>query len=104
MGRLLRIAAVILNLGLVAAISGCAHTTKSETAGQYVDDSVITSKVKGEIFREPGLKSLQINVKTYQGVVQLSGFVDSTDSARKAGDIARSVQGVREVRNDLVVK
>lgn len=104
MGKLLRVVAVLLNLGLVTALTGCAHSAKSETAGQYLDDSVVTSKVKAAIFNEPGLKSLQINVKTYQGVVQLSGFVDSVDSARKAGQVASSVNGVKEVRNDLVVK
>jgi osmotically-inducible protein OsmY len=104
MAKLIRILAVFLSLGLVTVYTGCASSSKSETAGQYVDDSVITSKVKAAILNEPGLKSLQIKVNTYQGVVQLSGFVDSVDAARKAGQVASTVNGVKEVRNDLVVK
>lgn len=85
-------------------MAGCAATSKSESTGQYVDDSSITAKVKGDIFKEPSLKVSQISVETYKGVVQLSGFVDSADSVRKAGDIAASVPGVVSVKNDLIVK
>ena len=91
-------------IGLITAFLGCAATQKNESTGQYVDDSVITTKVKAEIFDEPTLKSLQINVKTYQGVVQLSGFVDSDQSVKKAGEIADRVEGVKSVKNDLIVK
>ena len=91
-------------IGLITAFLGCAATQKHESTGQYVDDSVITTKVKAEIFDEPTLKSLQINVKTYQGVVQLSGFVDSDQSVKKAGEIADRVEGVKSVKNDLIVK
>ncbi len=83
---------------------GCAATQKHESTGQYVDDSVITTKVKTAIFNESTLKTLQINVKTYKGVVQLSGFVDSAQSVTKAGEVAGRVEGVTEVKNDLVVK
>ena len=89
---------------LITAFLGCAATQKQESTGQYVDDSVITTKVKAAIFNEPTLKSLQINVKTYQGVVQLSGFVNSDQSVKKAGEIANSVEGVKSVKNDLNVK
>ena len=78
--------------------------TENETAGKYVDDSVITTKVKAAIFNVKTLKTLQINVKTYQGVVQLSGFVDSRQSVRKAGEVAGNVEGVKKVKNDLQVK
>ena len=91
-------------IGLITAFLGCAATQKQESTGQYVDDSVITTKVKAAIFNEPTLKSLEINVKTYQGVVQLSGFVDSDQSVKKAGEIAEGIEGVKSVKNDLIVK
>ncbi|AMV73767.1 BON domain-containing protein [Desulfuromonas carbonis] len=89
---------------LAASFTGCAATAKHESTGQYVDNSVITSKVKAAIFNEPTLKSLQITVESFKGEVQLSGFVDSAASVKKAGDVARSVEGVVSVKNDLIVK
>jgi osmotically-inducible protein OsmY len=83
---------------------GCAATRTHESTGGYVDDTAITTKVKAEIFNEASLKTMQINVKTFKGVVQLSGFVDSEHSVTKAGEVARSVNGVVDVKNDLVVK
>ena len=89
---------------LVTAFMGCSSTQKNESTGQYIDDSVITTKVKTAIFNEKTLKTLQVNVKTYKGVVQLSGFVDSSQEATKAGEIAQGVANVQSVKNDLVVK
>ncbi len=89
---------------LITAFLGCAATQQHESTGQYIDDSAITAKVKAAILDEPTLKVLQINVETYKGVVQLSGFVDSTQSVKKAGEVSGSVAGVKEVKNDLVVK
>ena len=89
---------------LITSFMGCASTRTHESTGGYVDDTAITTKVKTAIFNEKTLKTLQINVKTYQGVVQLSGFVDSTQSVRKAGEVAGNVEGVKEVKNDLLVK
>lgn len=93
---------------LVSGFAGCASTPKNETtertAGQVLDDSVITTKVKSAIFEEPTLKVFQINVKTYQGKVLLSGFVDSQQTVQKAGEVARAVAGVVAVENSLVVK
>lgn len=91
-------------LALISAFAGCAATQKHESTGQYVDDSVITTKVKSAILEESTLKTMQINVKTYQGVVQLSGFVDSAQSVSKAGEVARRVENVKSVENDLLVK
>jgi osmotically-inducible protein OsmY len=91
-------------IGLITAFLGCAATQKRESTGQYVDDTTITTKVKAAILDEPGLKTLQITVNTYKGVVQLSGFVDSAQSVKKAGEVAGSVTGVAAVKNDLVVK
>ncbi|MBJ6749742.1 BON domain-containing protein [Geomonas anaerohicana] len=106
MGKAKRIVTVLISACLLTSLAGCSHThtTKHETAGEYVDDSVITTRVKAAIFDELALKTFQINVTTYQGVVQLSGFVDSAENARRAGDIARGVKGVREVKNDLITK
>jgi osmotically-inducible protein OsmY len=94
----------LLAVLLIAVFTGCASTNKQESTGQYLDDSVITSKVKALVFNEPSLKVLQINVETFKGEVQLTGFVDSTESVRKAGEIARGVAGVKSVRNNLLVK
>lgn len=88
----------------VTALLGCAATQRRESTGEYVDDSVITTKVKTAVLDEPTLKTFQINVETFKGVVQLSGFVDSAEYVTKAGEVAGHVQGVKEVKNDLVVK
>lgn len=89
---------------LILGAAGCASTTKSEGTGEYFDDTVITSKVKGEIFNEPSLKSREINVETFKGIVQLSGFVSSQNDAAKAVEVARNVKGVKSVKNDMRIK
>ncbi|MGA8181608.1 MAG: BON domain-containing protein [Desulfobacterales bacterium] len=89
---------------LIATFVGCASTPKQESTGEYVDDSVITTKVKSLLLADDFLKSFQIGVKTYKGIVQLSGFVSSQKAVDKAGKIARSVKGVTSVKNDLIVK
>lgn len=99
-----RIMKFLVCLVLVAGFTGCATTSKQESTGQYIDNSVITSKVKAAIFDEPSLKSMQIKVESFKGEVQLSGFVDSTASVDKAESVARGVQGVITVKNDLIVK
>lgn len=86
------------------SILGCASTTKSEGVGAYLDDSVITTKVKAAVFNEPTLKATEINVETYKGVVQLSGFVTSQSSIDRAEEVARGVKGVKSVQNDMRVK
>jgi len=104
MVKVLRIMKIIVCFVLLTACIGYAAEQKHESTGQYVDDSVITTKVKAAIFKEPTLKMFQINVKTYKAVVQLSGFVDSSKSVSKAEEVARSVENVESVKNDLVVK
>jgi osmotically-inducible protein OsmY len=89
---------------LLAFLFGCASTPKHEGTGEYVDDSVITTKVKAAIFNEPSLKSIEINVETFKGVVQLSGFVSSRADIDRAVEVARGVPGVSSVRNDMRVK
>jgi len=88
---------------LLALLASCAMISGNETPGQYVDDTTITSKVKAEILGDPNLKVLQINVETMQGVVQLSGFVDSRKSEKRAVDIARHVEGVTSVKDSLII-
>ena len=94
----------MLSVLAVAGILGCASTSKSEGTGEYVDDTVITAKVKTAILEQPGLKSAEINVETFKGTVQLSGFVASQDSVNLAMSTARSVKGVSSVKNDMRVK
>lgn len=101
LNRIIKLLAICV---LTVVFMGCAATQKHGSTGQYVDDSVITTRVKTAIFKEANLKTLQINVKTYQGVVQLSGFVDSAQNVTKAGEVARRVENVVSVQNDLIVK
>jgi len=89
---------------LLLSFLGCASTPKKEGTGEYVDDAVITTKVKAAIFNEPTLKSAEINVETFKGVVQLSGFVSSQADINKAASLARGVKGVVAVKNDMRLK
>ena len=91
-------------LMFVAALAVCASARANESTGKYVDDSVITTKVKALLAEDDFLKSFQIGVETDKGRVQLSGFVNSQNAVDKAGEIARSVKGVRSVKNNLIVK
>jgi len=88
-------------VALMLSALGCASTSKQSSTGEYFDDTLITTKVKTAILNEPSLKVTQINVETYKNVVQLSGFVDSSASMDKAVAVARSVQGVSSVKNDM---
>ena len=88
-------------IALMVSALGCGSTSQQSSTGQYIDDSAITTKVKTGIFNEPSLKVTQITVETNKSVVQLSGFVDSAASMDKAVAIARSVQGVSSVKNDM---
>ncbi len=94
------LSAIFMAITLVSVV-GCASTSKQEGTGEYIDDSVITTKVKAAIFNEPTLKSAEINVETFKGVVQLSGFVNSQADISKAVELARSVKGVTSVKNDM---
>ena len=91
-------------LMLIATFAACAATRTRESTGEYVDDSVITTKVKSLIAADDFLKSFQISVETYKGDVQLSGFVNSQQAVDKAGEIVRSVKGVESIKNNLIVK
>jgi hypothetical protein len=89
---------------LLLVTLGCASTRTHEGTGQYVDDSVITTKVKSAILGEPGLKVSEINVETFKGVVQLSGFVSTREDINSAIKLAQNVNGVKSVKNDMQLK
>ncbi len=96
---------ILLLSGLTLAFTmGCASTPTHEGTGEYVDDSVITTKVKTAIFEEPTLKSAEISVETFKGVVQLSGFVSSSAAEAKAVQVARAVHGVKSVEDQMRLK
>lgn len=102
--RALRGLGVLVLAIVVAAAWGCGATAKTEGTGEYVDDAVITAKVKAAIFNDPTLKVNEINVETFKGVVQLSGFVNSQGDINKAVEVARGVAGVKSVKNDMRLK
>lgn len=89
---------------VLTGVSGCASTTTQESTGQYLDDTAITAKVKTAIFNDASLKSAEINVETFKGVVQLSGFVNSATDIQHAVKLVQSISGVRSVRNDMRLK
>lgn len=95
---------LLLGLLLIISIAGCAGSKRHESTGEYFDDTVITTKVKTSILGDSKLKVFQINVKSFKGIVQLSGFVDSQEAAERAVHLARTVQGVKQVNNSLIVK
>ena len=91
-------------LMVIATFMACASTSKQSGTGEYVDDSVITTKVKSLLAADDFLKSFEISVETYKATVQLSGFVDSQKAVDKAAEVARGVAGVKSVKNNLSVK
>ena len=95
---------LLVSLLLVISLLSCASTQKSSSTGEYFDDTVITTKIKALLVKDTVLKSFQVSVETYKGVVQLSGFVDTDKTRNKAGWIARSVKGVKSVKNNLILK
>lgn len=97
------ISAAFLAVALVSVVA-CAPTAKQEGTGQYIDDTVITAKVKAVIFDDPLTKASEVNVETFKGVVQLSGFVSSQAAANRAVELARGVAGVKSVKNDMRIK
>jgi hypothetical protein len=103
MKQLKFLSAIFMAFALLTA-AGCASTPKQEGTGEYIDDSVITTKVKAAILNEPTLKSAEINVETFKGTVQLSGFVTSRADMNKAVEVARSVNGVTSVKSDMRLK
>ena len=103
MNQLTRVSVLVAAVSLTA-FAGCASTQKHESTGQYVDDTTITTKVKAAIFNDPQLKSAEINVETFKGRVQLSGFVSDRARIDRAVQVAQAVGGVTSVANDMRVK
>lgn len=89
---------------IATALAGCAGTVKQESTGEYVDDSVITTKVKTVILNEKFMNGFAVNVETFKGIVQLSGFVKTQADHDKAVALARSVKGVTQVKDDIIVR
>ncbi|MFB5642232.1 BON domain-containing protein [Kluyvera ascorbata] len=86
------------------SLSGCAGSSTKESTGGYIDDTVVTTKVKTALFSDKQIKSSEINVQTFKGRVQLSGFVSSAADAKRAVEVTRQIQGVRVVENDMQIK
>lgn len=99
-----RLALMSFAVASLGALGACAASSTQEGTGQYVDDTVITSRVKAAVLAEPTLKSAEINVETFKGRVQLSGFVSSKADIDKAVSLAREVKGVTSVANDMRMK
>jgi osmotically-inducible protein OsmY len=104
MRKLKLIIIFLVSLSLIPVIVGCAGGKTYESTGEHFDDAIITTKVKASILGDSKLKLLQINVETFKGVVQLSGFVNTNEAATRAVDLTRRVKGVKQVNNSLIVK
>jgi len=103
MKQLKYLSAFITMMALLVTL-GCASTATQSGTGEYIDDTVITAKVKAAIFNDANLKSAEINVETFKGAVQLSGFVSSQADINRAVQLTREVGGVTSVKNDMLVK
>ena len=99
-----RIATAIFTATVAFTMVGCASGPNKESTGEYLDDAAITGKVKAAFAADPNVKATEINVETYKGAVQLSGFVAQPQDAQRAADLARGVKGVSSVKNDIRVK
>ena len=98
-----RISTVLSSL-IVATLVACAPSSKHASTGEFIDDAMITGKVKAALVADPQLKATEINVETYKGTVQLSGFVSAPEEVPKAVQLVRGIEGVKSVKNDMVVK
>jgi osmotically-inducible protein OsmY len=96
----------LLSLGGIATTfsSGCAGTATRESTGEYIDDTSITTKVKAAFVKDPAVKAMQVNVDTFKGTVQLSGFVDTPEQKSRAEQLARGITGVMDVKNNISIK
>ena len=95
---------LVLACTLSLLIAACAGTAKQESTGEYIDDTVLTSQVKAVLLNDPAVSGLAVNVETFKGTVQLSGFVKSVAERNRAVQLARDVKGVRQVKNDILIR
>jgi osmotically-inducible protein OsmY len=102
--NIVRAAAIVLGLAVTGSLATCAATNNRESTGEYVDDATISTKVRAAILQDPNVKISEIKVTTYRGTTQLSGFVDNQQMIARASEIAKGVNGVKSVKNDLMVK
>ncbi|HAK36140.1 MAG: BON domain-containing protein [Pantoea sp.] len=98
------LAGALVAVVVALTLSACAPTAKQEGTGGYIDDTVITTKVKAQLLNDDELKSREINVETFKGRVQLSGFVSSPQMASRAVEVTRTVKGVKSVVNNMQIK
>jgi hyperosmotically inducible protein len=103
MNQLKRSASAVFLAVSLATMTGCASTPATESTGEYIDDAIITTKVKAAMLDQPTLKAFQIHVETFKGTVRLSGVAASRSTIDKAVEVARSVNGVKAVRNEMQV-
>ena len=103
MSQLKRRASAVLVAVAMTTMAACAATPTTESTGEYVDDAAITTKVKAQILNQPGLRSFDIHVETFKGTVRLHGVATSQSAVDKAVEVARGVDGVKSVKNDMRV-
>lgn len=104
MNHLKTVCSAILAILLLTTAIGCAGSATQESTGEYIDDTWITTKVKASLVDDPDVKAREVNVETFKGVVQLSGFVESAEAMARAIDIAAGIEGVTSVRNNMTIK
>lgn len=95
---------IILAIALSIVLAACAGSAKQESTGEYIDDTILTSRVKAILLNDPSVSGLAINVETFKGTVQLAGFVKTVAERNKAVQLARGVSGVKQVRNDILIR
>lgn len=98
------LAQLLLAFSLTLMLAGCAGSAKQESTGEYIDDTVLTSRVKAALLNDPNVSGLSVNVESFKGAVQLSGFVKTVAERNRAVQLARSVPGVRQVKNDILIR
>lgn len=89
---------------VVVLLAGCAGTVNQESAGEFLDNSMITAKVKSKLLDDPITSAFSIKVETFKGIVQLSGFVKSEQEKNRAEQVVRTVEGIKLIKNDLIIK
>ena len=102
--KLQKIAQLVLVCALGGILAGCAGTAQIESTGEYIDDTLVTSRVKSVLLNDPDVSGLAVNVETFKGTVQLSGFVKTVAERNRAVQLVRGVAGVRQVKNDILIR